>query len=101
MVKIGCFLGELCTLPMLYSATLLAPVPFDALRISMIGLLAAVSCAFAYFSSCRFKDAADVRRLRLTQIIAKPPFVVWIVAVVIILFQLANSLIMVYLASRK
>jgi magnesium-transporting ATPase (P-type) len=86
---------------MLYSATLLAPVPFDALRISVIGLLAAVSCALAYFSSSLFRNPADTKRLRLIQIIAKPPFVVWIVAVVIISFQLANGLYMLYLVNRK
>lgn len=98
---VGAFLGELVTLLELYVQTLLAPGPLNAVAIVIIALFGIVSCAFAYLSSSLFRDPADTKRLRLTQIIVKPPFVVWIAAVVIISFQLANGLIMVYLANRK
>lgn len=88
-------------LPMLYSATLLAPVPFGFARISVIIVIAAASFALAYSSSSRFKSPAEAKPLRFKQVIARPPFVIWIVVVVIISFQLANGLIMVYLANRK
>jgi hypothetical protein len=100
-MKVGAFLGELITLFELYSQTLLVPGPFNAVAFAIIGLFGIVSCALAYLSSSLFRDPTDMRRLRLIQIIAKPPFVVWIVVVVIISFQLANSLIMIYLANRK
>jgi magnesium-transporting ATPase (P-type) len=100
-MKVGAFLGELVTLLELYVLTLLAPGPFNAVAISMIGLFGAVSCALAYFSSSLFRNPADMKHLRLVQIIAKPPFVIWIVTVVIISFQLANGLTMIYLANRK
>jgi len=86
---------------MLYSAILLAPFPFNAVRISLVGFGAAVSCAFAYFSSSRFTDPASTKRLPLRQIIGKPLFVVWITAVVIITLQLADGLYMLYLVNRK
>jgi len=93
-VKVGAFLGELVTLLELYVQTLLAPGPFNTEAITTIGLLATVSCAFAYLSSSLFRyQAADTKPLRLRQVIAKPPFVVWIVVVVIISVQLANGLI--------
>ena len=97
----GALLGEFVTLLELYVQILLAPGPFNAVAIAIIGLFGAVSCAFAYFSSSLFRDPADTKRLRLIQVMAKPPFVIWIVVVVIILLQLANSLIMVYLANKK
>jgi hypothetical protein len=68
---------------------------------SIIGLFGTVSFALAYFSSSLFRNPADMKRLRLIQIIAKPPFIVWITVVVIILLQLADGLIMLYLANRK
>lgn len=100
-MKVGAFVGELFTLLELYVLILLAPGPVNAVAISMIGLLGTVSCALAYFSSSLFGVSADMKRLRPIQIIAKPPFVVWIVVVVIISFQLANGLFMVYLANKK
>ena len=100
-IKWGGFLCEICTLPMLYSATLLDPFPFDAARISAIGLTAAVSCACAYFSSSRFKDSADTKSLGPIKIISKPPFVVWLTVVVIIALQLTNGLVMMYLVNKR
>lgn len=98
---VGALLGEFVTLLELYVQTLLAPGPFNTAAIAVIALFGTGSCAFAYFSSSLFKDPADTNRLRLIQIIAKPPFVVWIVVVAIILLQLANGLIMVYLVHGK
>ena len=100
-MKLGAFLVELVTLLELYVLILLAPGPFNAVAITMVSLFGIASCSLAYFSSSLFRNPADTQRLRLTQVIVKPPFVVWIVAVVIISFQLANGLIMVYLANRK
>jgi hypothetical protein len=100
-MKVGAFLGELFTLLELYVLILLAPGPFNRVAITMTGLFGTVSCGLAYFSSSLFRDPADTKRLRPVQIMVKPPFVVWIVTVVIILFQLANGLIMIRLANRK
>jgi hypothetical protein len=100
-IKWGTFLVELAALLELYVLVLLAPGSFNAVAITMVGLFGVVSLGSAYVSSSLFRNRVHTQRLRLTQIIIKPPFVVWIVAVVIILFQLANSLIMVHLANRK
>ena len=100
-MKVGAFLGELFALLELYVLVLLAPGSFNAQSVAMIGFFGIVSCAFAYFSSTRFDDQADMKRLPLTRIIAQPPFVVWIAAVLIILFQLTIDLRMVHLANRK
>jgi hypothetical protein len=88
-------------LPMLYSATLLAPVPFGFARISVIVLIAAASFALAYESSSRFKSPAETTPLRFKQVIAKPPFVIWIVAVVVIAYQLGNASLILSLANKK
>jgi hypothetical protein len=101
LIKWVGFLCELCILPMLYSAALLAPVPFNTLRIGIIGSLALVTCALAYYSGSRFKPPTDKKRLRLTQIMVKPPFVVWITAVAIIMAQLMDGLYMLYLVNKK
>ena len=101
LVKWGALLCEICMLPMLYSATLLAPVPFGFARISVIVLIAVASFALAYASSSRFKSSAETKPLRLRQAIAKPPFIIWIVAVVVIAFQLGNALLMISLANQK
>jgi len=98
---VGAFLGELVFLLEFYVLTLLAPGPFNAVAIAMIGFFGIISCALAYFSSSLLRDPADTKRLRPIQIVAKPPFIVWIVVVVITSLQLANGLIMVHLASRK
>ena len=100
-MKVGAFLGELFMLLELYVLILLAPGPFNAVAIFMVGLFGTLSCALAYFSSSLFRNPAEMKRLRLIQIMAKPPFVVWIVVVVIISFQLGDSLIMIYLANGK
>ena len=100
-MKVGAFLVELVTLLELYVLMLLAPGPFNGVAITMVGLFGIISCGSAYFSSSLFRNPVDTQRLRLTQIIVKPPFVFWIVAVVIIMIQLANSLIMIHLANRK
>ena len=100
-VKWGSFLGELCALLMLYSAVLLMPGSFNWVAITMIGFIASVSCAFAYFSSSRFKDPANIKRLRLRQVICKPPFVVWFTVVGVILLQLGDGLYMLYLVNKK
>jgi hypothetical protein len=100
-MKVGAFLGELFALLELYVQTLLVPGHFNAVAFSIIGLFGTVSFALAYFSSSLFRNPADMKRLRLIQIIAKPPFIVWITVVVIILLQLADGLIMLYLANRK
>jgi len=81
-------------LPMLYSATLLAPVPWGLIRISCILFTAAASCALAYLASSHFKNPAETKHLLFKQLIAKPPFIIWIIAVVIIALQLASGLVM-------
>jgi hypothetical protein len=86
---------------MLYSATLLAPVPFGFVRIGSIIFFAAASCTFAYLASTGFKSPTETRSPSLKQVILKPPFVIWIIAVVIISLQLAEGLLMVYLANKK
>jgi len=101
LVKWGAFLCEICMLPMLYSATLLAPVPFGFVRITSIVLVAAASYAFAYLASSHFKSPAETRHLSFKQVIAKPPFLIWITVVVIITLQLASGLLMVYLENQK
>jgi len=101
VMKIGTLLVELFFLLELYSLTLLVPGTFNAVAFSIIGFFAIASCALAYLSSSLFRNTEDTKRLRLTQIIAKPPFVVWIVVVVIISFQLANGLYTLYLVNRK
>lgn len=100
-MMIGALIGELVTLLELYVQTLLAPGSFNAFAIFIIALCGIVSCAFAYLSSSLFRNATNTKRLRLIQIIAKPPFVIWIIVVVIILVQLANGLFMVYLSNKK
>ncbi|WP_188757836.1 hypothetical protein [Edaphobacter acidisoli] len=101
LVKWGAFLCEICMLPMLYSATLLAPIPFGFVRSSGIVFAAAASFAFAYLASSRFGRSAEANRLSFKQIILKPPFVIWILAVAVITLQLMSALLMVYLSSRK
>jgi hypothetical protein len=81
---------ELFILPMLYSAVLLDPLPYDWGRISAVALSAVASCMFAYLSSSRFKGSADTKRLRSGQILSKPPFVVWFTIVGIIALQLLS-----------
>jgi len=100
-IKWGALLGEICMLPMLYSAALLAPVPFGFARISEIVVIAVASFALAYASSSKFKNPAETEPLRFKRVIAKPPFVIWIVAVVVIVFQLGNALLRLSLANQK
>jgi hypothetical protein len=97
----GAFLGEICVLPMLYSAVLLDPFPYDWSRISAVALTAVVSCMLAYLSSSQFRNPGEINRLRLTQILAKPPFVVWITIIAIIALQLANRLMMLISVGKK
>jgi len=85
---------------MLYSATLLAPIPFGFERIGIIAFLATASCACAYLASSRFKQLPRTERLPFKQILIKPPFIVWITVVVIISVQLANGLYIDYLANK-
>lgn len=101
LVKWGALLCEICILPMLYSATLLAPVPFGLARISIIVVIVGASFTLAYASSSRFKSPAETTTLRFKQVIAKPPFLIWIVVVVVIAFQLGNVLLMLSLANKK
>lgn len=100
-IKWGALLCEICMLPMLYSATLLAPIPFGFARISVIMVVAAASFALAYLSSTRFKSPAETEPLRFKQIIVKPPLVVWSVVALVIAFQLVNGLLMLSLANKK
>ena len=100
-VKWGAFLGELCVLLMLYSATLLAPVPFGLARIGSVLLFAGASCSLAYFASSRIDVAAETKHLSFKQVFFKFPFIVWMFAVVIILLQLASALLMVYLTNSR
>lgn len=86
---------------MLYSAVLLDPFPYDWSRIGAVASTVVFSGVFAYLSSSRFKIPGDIKRLRLIQILAKPPFVVWITIVVIIMLQLINRLAILYLANKK
>ena len=101
LIKWGTFLVELCLLLMLYSATLLAPIPFGFIRIGTALVLAIASCGLAYFASSRLERPAEMKHYSFTQVIFKPPFVVWIVVVTIILLQLANGLLIAYSASRR
>ncbi len=101
LVKWGAFVVELCLLLMLYSATLLAPIPFGFIRIGTALVLAIASCGLAYFVSSRLERPAEMKHYSFTQAIFKPPFVVWIVVVSIILLQLANGLLMTYSANRR
>ncbi len=100
LAKWGAFLCEILLFPSLYSATLLAPIAWGFARIGSIIFVAAASCAFAYMASSRFKSPLETKRLSFKQVIAKPPFVVWITVVAIITLQLANGLYMVYLANQ-
>jgi hypothetical protein len=86
---------------MLYSATLLAPIPFGLVRIGCILFTAAASCALAYFTSSRLESSLESKHLSLSQVIVKPPFIVWGVVVVIIFLQLANGLLTVYWTTKK
>jgi hypothetical protein len=101
LVKWGALICEICMLPMFYSATLLAPIPFGFARISVIVVIAVASFALAYASSSRFKNPAETEPLRFRQVIVKPPFVLWIIVVVVIAFQLGNGLLMLSLANKK
>lgn len=58
-MKVGAFLVELVALLELYVLTLLAPGPFNAVAITMVGLFGIVSCASAYLSSSLFKNPVD------------------------------------------
>jgi hypothetical protein len=88
-------------LPMLYSATLLAPIPFGFARISIILVLAFGSYACAYIASSQFGNTAEANRFSFKRVMTRPPFLIWIVAFVIITVQLASGLTMVYLAHQK
>jgi len=101
LIKWGALLCEVCLLLMFYSAALLAPVPFGFIRIGCVLFAAAASCALAYFVSSRSKVSADTKRLPFNQLIFKPAFAIWVIAVIITMLQLASGLAMVYLASRK
>jgi hypothetical protein len=101
LVKWGAFLGELFILLMLYSATLLAPIPFGFLRVTNILLFASASCALAYFASSRQEGYVKIKRLSFKQVVSKLPFVVWIAVVAVIMLQLAGGLLMAYLANRR
>lgn len=101
LLKWGALFGELCLLLMLYSATLLAPIPFGFTRIGVALFLFASSGWLAYFASSRMERPAELRHLPFKQVFLKPPFVVWIVVVVIILLQLADGLLTSHLASRR
>lgn len=90
LIKWGGLLCELCILPMLYSAVLLDPFPYDLSRIAAVALTAAVSCAFAYLSSSHFKPQSDRHRLPLKSVIRKPPFIIWMAVVLIIVLQLTT-----------
>lgn len=101
LLTLGMVLCELCLLLMLYSATLLAPVPFGFVRIGCILMLAAASCAFAYFAGSRLASSVETEQVRLKRVLSKPPFIIWVIVAVVIVVQLANGLFMVYLANRK
>ena len=98
--KLGLIVGEGCTLWMLYSATLLAPIPFGVARIGGIVLAGSASFAFAYFATSRTGGSGEVKRLSLKHAFSRPPFIVWFIVVTIIILQLANGLYMVHLANK-
>ncbi len=100
LVRWGAFLLELCFLLMLFSATLLAPVPFGFARIGSIVLFAAVSFASAYFASFRLEVLRNFKGVSFKQVITKPPMVVWAIVVAIIFCLLASGLLTSYLSSR-
>ena len=100
-ILVGALLAELFTLLELYVQTLLIPGPFNAKAITIIGFFSIASFAFAYYSSSLFRNPEGTKRLRIIQLIVKPPFVVWIVIVAIILLQLVNGLIMIHIANGK
>lgn len=101
LVKWGAFLVELCLLLMLYTATLLAPIEFGFIRIGIALVLLIASCGLAYLASFRLDRPAEINHYSFKQVIVKPPFVVWIVVVSIILLELANGLVMTYLANKR
>ena len=101
LFKWGAFLCELLTLLMLYSATLLAPIPFGFARIGTILLCAVASYAFAYFASSHLEGPEEDKHLSFKRVVFKPPLIIWILVVVIIMLQLASGLMMVYWANKK
>ena len=101
LIKLGAFLAELCFLLMFYSSALLAPIPFGLIRVGCILFAAAASCALAYFASSPSNVSAETKRLSFSQLISKPAFAIWVIAVVITTLQLAGGLATVYLANRK
>jgi hypothetical protein len=100
LAKLGSIVGEGCTLWMLYSATLLAPIPFGVARIGGIVLAGSASFAFAYFATSRSGSSGEDKHLSLKRAFSRPPFIVWFVVVTIITLQLANGLYMVHLANK-
>lgn len=100
-VKWGGLLCELCTLPMLYSAVLLDPFPYDWVRISGVALTAALSLGFAYVSNSRFRRQNDSSRLSFKQTVFRLPLVVWGAAVVVIVIQLALRVLWIMPAALK
>jgi hypothetical protein len=101
LVKLGIWLGELCLLLMLYSATLLAPIPFGFTRVGIALFLLASSGGLAYFASSHVEHPAEGQNPSFMQVISKAPFVVWIVVVTIILLQLGDGLLTAHLASKR
>ena len=101
LLRLGIWLGEICLLLMLYSATLLAPIPFGFVRIGVAIFLLASSGGLAYFASARLGRPAGEGAPSLLQVISKPAAVVWIAVVVIILLQLGDGLLTAHLASKR
>jgi len=100
-VIIVAFLGELIVLAMFYSATLLDPLPFDWVRVSMILLTGIVSCVLAYTSSARFLGGTERNAIKWKQVLLKPPFLVWFVAVAFTAIQFSSAALMWFLATRR
>jgi hypothetical protein len=98
--KLGSIVGEVCTLWMLYSAALLAPIPFGFARIGGILLAGSASFAFAYFATSRSGSSVEAKRISFKGAFSRPPFIVWFIVVAIIMLQLANALYMVHLANK-
>lgn len=96
LIKVGAFLFEICMLLMLYSAALLAPVPFGFIRIGCVLFAAVASCALAYIASFGSEVLARAKRLSLKEIAPKPAFIIWMIVVIVIILQLVIGLVRVY-----
>jgi hypothetical protein len=101
LTMFGALLCELIVLVMFYSATMLDPLPFDWVRITSILVTGAISGAFAYVSSSSLSGRAKREALTWKQLVIRPPFIIWIVAVGFTAVQFLGALNMWLMATKK